>query len=180
MHLVWFRCGLRASHKSGWTGPSAEVLKDGVICKGLGLLGVLMSVGALPSERTESEPNFQILSCPHFIFPDVLGWSFCAPCKNCPQMLSSVRAENWVQTRLYYSCGHIICCKHSLSHLLIGPMKSWWSIAKEEKIGGTSAELGTLGKKSGTGVRSGRVRKEMLRNKQARAEEVTNKLHGRI
>lgn len=50
-----------------------------------------------------------------------------------------------------------------------------------ERIGGTSAEIGTLGKNQAQESGVGGFSREMLRNKQARAEgEVTNKLHGRI
>lgn len=60
------------------------------------------------------------------------GDLFVHHCRDCPQMVISVWVESWARTRLCYSCGYIIFCKYSLSHLLIGPIKSWWPAAKGE------------------------------------------------
>lgn len=60
---------------------------------------------------------------------ELSGECFCALCKDCSviQMLVSLPAESWVQTRLWhcYSYGYVISCKHFFLHHLIGLIKSW-------------------------------------------------------
>lgn len=86
------------------------------------------------------------------VWEPIDGLVFCALCKSSLHiilMLTSMPAEIWLQVELcyYYSCGWIIFCKHSLLHLLIGLIKNWWSIASQERRGGTPGKY--AGKETG-------------------------------